>query len=324
MALPAGGGCRHPVGAMLRRRQGTPACSAPRPLRDLRRRARVVRAVPRGPPPPGGRGARRPRSLRRRAEPDRMAARHLQLEAANVRRQTNDNFGFVAEHDMERKFREPQLPQVTPVPTKMVPAPYGFSWHCRCCRRGTSGCSTRLRLVAAGQLSRSSDCGGRFLPFALLLGEWPLHRGKPPHVDDQFDDNAPTEAALASDCFTWWSSGGPDPLQPVAEGEQPSVATCKAGRLQSLALVRSGGDRLLHRQLPRRRNFRRTAMAADAQARRSAGWSPVGCIVRQQLKIAAGNSTTDFRRSLGSGLCCGPRRTLYRRTRSPPLAPGRS
>jgi hypothetical protein len=90
-----------------------------------------------------------------------MAARHLQLEAANMRRQTNENFGFVAEHDMERKFREPRLPQVTPVPTKMVPASYGLSWHCRCCRRCTSGCSTRLRL---GTVVQPAFAGNRKRP----------------------------------------------------------------------------------------------------------------------------------------------------------------
>ena len=41
-------------------------------------------------------------------------------EAANVALQTFGGFGFAAEYDIERKFREVRLHQVAPVSTNMI------------------------------------------------------------------------------------------------------------------------------------------------------------------------------------------------------------
>ena len=41
-------------------------------------------------------------------------------EAANIAVQTFGGFGFAAEYDIERKFREVRLHQVAPVSTNMI------------------------------------------------------------------------------------------------------------------------------------------------------------------------------------------------------------
>ncbi len=55
----------------------------------------------------------------RRTWPSSLAA-DASWEAANVCLQTHGGFGFAAEYDIERKFRETRLYQVAPISTNMI------------------------------------------------------------------------------------------------------------------------------------------------------------------------------------------------------------
>jgi acyl-CoA dehydrogenase len=50
----------------------------------------------------------------------KMLAADASWEAANVCLQTFGGFGFAAEYDVERKFRETRLYQVAPISTNMI------------------------------------------------------------------------------------------------------------------------------------------------------------------------------------------------------------
>jgi alkylation response protein AidB-like acyl-CoA dehydrogenase len=50
----------------------------------------------------------------------KMLASDASFEAANVCVQTHGGFGFAAEFDVERKFRETRLYQVAPVSTNLI------------------------------------------------------------------------------------------------------------------------------------------------------------------------------------------------------------
>jgi acyl-CoA dehydrogenase len=50
----------------------------------------------------------------------KMLAADASWEAANVCLQTHGGFGFAAEYDIERKFRETRLYQVAPVSTNLI------------------------------------------------------------------------------------------------------------------------------------------------------------------------------------------------------------
>ena len=50
----------------------------------------------------------------------KLLAAGASLEAANVCLQTHGGFGFAAEYDVERKFRETRLCQVAPVSTNLI------------------------------------------------------------------------------------------------------------------------------------------------------------------------------------------------------------
>ena len=50
----------------------------------------------------------------------KLLASESAWEAANVAIQTFGGFGFAAEYDIERKFRETRLHQVAPVSTNMI------------------------------------------------------------------------------------------------------------------------------------------------------------------------------------------------------------
>src|SRR5258706_13111759 len=55
----------------------------------------------------------------------KMLAADASWEAANVCLQTHGGFGFAAEYDVERKFRETRLSQVAPVSPNMILADIG-------------------------------------------------------------------------------------------------------------------------------------------------------------------------------------------------------
>jgi acyl-CoA dehydrogenase len=50
----------------------------------------------------------------------KLLAADASWEAANVCLQTHGGFGFAAEYDVERKFRETRLYQVAPISTNMI------------------------------------------------------------------------------------------------------------------------------------------------------------------------------------------------------------
>ena len=50
----------------------------------------------------------------------KMLAADASWEAANVCLQTHGGFGFAAEYDIERKFRETRLYQVAPISTNLI------------------------------------------------------------------------------------------------------------------------------------------------------------------------------------------------------------
>ena len=50
----------------------------------------------------------------------KMLAADASWEAANVCLQTHGGFGFAAEYDVERKFRETRLYQVAPISTNLI------------------------------------------------------------------------------------------------------------------------------------------------------------------------------------------------------------
>jgi acyl-CoA dehydrogenase len=50
----------------------------------------------------------------------KLLAADAAWEAANVALQTHGGFGFAAEYDIERKFRETRLYQVAPISTNLV------------------------------------------------------------------------------------------------------------------------------------------------------------------------------------------------------------
>ena len=50
----------------------------------------------------------------------KMLAADASNEAANVCIQTHGGFGFAEEYDIERKFRETRLYQVTPISTNLI------------------------------------------------------------------------------------------------------------------------------------------------------------------------------------------------------------
>ena len=51
---------------------------------------------------------------------DRPGGRFRPWEAANVCLQVHGGYGFAAEYDIERKFREARLHQVAPISTNLV------------------------------------------------------------------------------------------------------------------------------------------------------------------------------------------------------------
>ena len=68
----------------------------------------------------GGATVRRGRALRAEANMAKLLAADASWEAANVCLQTHGGFGFAAEYDIERKFRETRLYQVAPVSTNLI------------------------------------------------------------------------------------------------------------------------------------------------------------------------------------------------------------
>jgi acyl-CoA dehydrogenase len=50
----------------------------------------------------------------------KLLAADASWEAANVCLQTHGGFGFAAEYDVERKFRETRLYQVAPISTNLI------------------------------------------------------------------------------------------------------------------------------------------------------------------------------------------------------------
>ena len=50
----------------------------------------------------------------------KMLAADASFEAANACIQTHGGFGFAEEYDVERKFRETRLYQVTPISTNLI------------------------------------------------------------------------------------------------------------------------------------------------------------------------------------------------------------
>ncbi|MCB2030339.1 MAG: acyl-CoA/acyl-ACP dehydrogenase, partial [Rhodoferax sp.] len=50
----------------------------------------------------------------------KLLAADASWEAANVCLQTHGGFGFAAEYDIERKFRETRLYQVAPISTNLI------------------------------------------------------------------------------------------------------------------------------------------------------------------------------------------------------------
>ena len=68
--------------------------------------------------------ARAVRRAASRAAPKRTwpscSAADASWEAANVCLQTHGGFGFAAEYDVERKFRETRLYQVAPISTNLI------------------------------------------------------------------------------------------------------------------------------------------------------------------------------------------------------------
>jgi acyl-CoA dehydrogenase len=83
----------------------------PRIFQRARRRSYALR----------GRAAHRCRAnLRLRGEYAKLVAADASWESANVCLQTHGGFGFAAEYDVERKFRETRLYQVAPVSTNMI------------------------------------------------------------------------------------------------------------------------------------------------------------------------------------------------------------
>ena len=58
--------------------------------------------------------------MRRGIEPRKLLAADASWEAANVCMQTFGGFGFAAEYDIERKFRETRLYQVAPISTNLI------------------------------------------------------------------------------------------------------------------------------------------------------------------------------------------------------------
>ena len=55
----------------------------------------------------------------------KLLAADASWEAANVCLQTHGGFGFAAEYDVERKFRETRLYQVAPISTNLILAYIG-------------------------------------------------------------------------------------------------------------------------------------------------------------------------------------------------------
>jgi acyl-CoA dehydrogenase len=54
------------------------------------------------------------------ANMSKLLAADASWEAANVCMQTHGGFGFAAEYDIERKFRETRLYQVAPISTNLI------------------------------------------------------------------------------------------------------------------------------------------------------------------------------------------------------------
>ena len=54
------------------------------------------------------------------ANMSKLLAADASWEAANVCLQTHGGFGFAAEYDIERKFRETRLYQVAPISTNLI------------------------------------------------------------------------------------------------------------------------------------------------------------------------------------------------------------
>lgn len=65
-------------------------------------------------------GKRLPRGVRSRPHEGRLLAADASWGAANTCLQVHGGFGFAAEYDVERKFRETRLYQVAPVSTNLI------------------------------------------------------------------------------------------------------------------------------------------------------------------------------------------------------------
>ena len=62
----------------------------------------------------------------------KLLAADASWEAANACLQTHGGFGFAADYDVERKFRETRLYQVAPISTNLILAYRpSMCWACR-------------------------------------------------------------------------------------------------------------------------------------------------------------------------------------------------